>query len=89
MEHKWLKNFDSQGNWTKPERKLHIDGVWYDLDEYAKEKGIQLPDSKPVSIKADTVKKHKTKVNSNEDIRQQDDSGVDPEFGNGISEDTE
>ena len=89
MEHKWLRNFNEHGVWTKPERKLHIDGVWYDLDEYAKEKGIVLPDSKPVSIKADIVKKHKTKVNSNEDIRHEDDSGVDPEFGNGISEDTE
>lgn len=82
MEHKWLRNFDADGNWTKPERKLYIDGVWHDLDEYAKEQGITLPDSKKQP-------KHKTKVNSNEDIREQDDSGIDPESGNGISEDTE
>lgn len=82
MEHKWLRNFDADGNWTKPTRELHIDGVWYDLDEYAKEKGIVLPDSKKQP-------KQKTKVNSNEDIRQQDDDGDDPIVGDGISEDTE
>ena len=82
MEHKWLRNFDADGNWTKPERKLHIDGVWHDLDEYAKEQGITLPDSKKQP-------KQKTKVNSNEDIRQQDDDGDDPIVGDGISEDTE
>ena len=79
MEHKWLKNFDADGNWTKPERVLHIGGKVHDLDEYAKKHGIDLPDSK----------KKKTKVNSNEDIRQQDDEGINSESGNGISEDTE
>tara|TARA_R100001460_G_scaffold56043_2_gene95475 strand:- start:313 stop:525 length:213 start_codon:yes stop_codon:yes gene_type:complete len=69
MEHKWLKNFDADGNWTKPERILHIGGEVHDLDEYAKKHGIDLPDSK----------NKKTKVNSNEDIQRQDDEGIDPE----------
>jgi len=79
MEHKWLKNFDAQGNWIKPERILHIGGEVHDLDEYAKKHGIELPDSK----------KTKTKVNSNEDIRHKDSDGDDPIVGDGISESTE
>ena len=86
MEHKWLRNFDSHGNWTKDSRDIRIESngviITVDMDEYAKDNGIVLPDSKKQP-------KQKTKVNSNEDIREQDDSGVDPESGNGISEDTE
>ncbi len=79
MEHKWLKNFDAEGKWTKPERILHIGGEVHKLDEYAKKHGIELPDSK----------KTKTKVNSNEDIRHKDSDGDDPIVGDGISESTE
>lgn len=86
MKHKWLKLFDADGNWTGTSRNITIEVkgkiVTVDMDEYAKENGIILPDSKKQP-------KHKTKVNSNEDIREQDDSGIDPESGNGISEDTE
>ena len=86
MEHKWLRNFDADGNWKGTSRNIRIEVqgkiVTVDMDEYAKENGIILPDSKKQP-------KQKTKVNSNEDIREQDDSGVDPESGNGISEDTE
>ena len=63
----------------RSDRVINVDGVEHDLDEYAKKHGIDLPDSK----------KKKTKVNSNEDIRQQDDEGIDSESGDGISEDTE
>ena len=86
MEHKWLRNFDADGNWTKPTRDIRIEVggkiVTVDMDEYAKDNGITLPDSKKQP-------KQKTKVNSNEDIRQQDDDGDDPIVGDGISEDTE
>jgi len=48
MKHKWLRNFDSEGNWTKPERVIVVDGVEHDLDEYAKAHGVELPGkSKP------------------------------------------
>lgn len=43
MEHRWMKLFDAEGNWTRPERKIKVNGVEHDLDEYAKEHGIELP----------------------------------------------
>ena len=46
MKHKFLRLFDQDGKWTKPERKIVVDGVEHDLDEYAKEHGIELPDAK-------------------------------------------
>lgn len=63
MEHKWLRNFDEHGVWTKPTREIRveIDGVMtrVDMDEYAQEKGIELPDSKFYKKKKDTkVEKH-------------------------------
>ena len=83
MKHKWLRNFDADGKWTKPSRdiRIEVDGKIkvVNMDEYAKELGIILPDSK----------KPKKQVNSNEDIRQQDNEGDDPIVGDGISEDTE
>ena len=86
MEHKWLRNFDADGNWTKDSRdiRIEVDGkiVTVDMDEYAKDNGITLPDSKK-------QQKQKTKVNSNEDIRHKDNDGDDPIVGDRISEDTE
>ena len=86
MKHKWLKLFDADGNWTGTSRNITIEVkgkiVTVDMDEYAKDNGITLPDSKK-------QQKQKLKVNSNEDIRQQDDDGDDPIVGDGISEDTE
>jgi hypothetical protein len=62
MEHKWLKFFDQDGNWTRPERTIKVDGVEHDLDEYAKEHGIELP----------TGKKSKPKKHINIDIKDED-----------------
>jgi hypothetical protein len=62
MEHKWLRNFDEHGVWTKPTRdiRVEINGVItrVDMDEYAKEKGIELPDSKFYNKKDKKVEKH-------------------------------
>jgi len=46
MKHKWLRNFDKDGNWTGSERKITVNGVEHDLDEYAKKHGIKLPKQK-------------------------------------------
>ena len=46
MKHKFLRNFDADGNWTKDSRQIRVNGVMHDLDEYAKEHGIELPDAK-------------------------------------------
>lgn len=62
MEHKWLRNFDEHGVWTKPTREIRVEinGVItrVDMDEYAKEKGIELPDSKFLKKKDKKVEKH-------------------------------
>lgn len=76
MKHKWMIFFDSAGNWTLPERKIKVAGVIHDLDEYAAEHGIELPDSPK-------------RVNSYEDLEQSQCSGSDPEHGAGDSQVTE
>ena len=73
MEHKWLRNFDADGNWTKPERVIKVDGVEHDLDEYAKAHGVKLP-TKPTKHTKHT-KNADIEVNSNADMEQQDSEG--------------
>mgnify|MGYP003108842238 CR=1 FL=1 len=63
MEHKFLRNFDEHGVWTKPSRIIRVeqDGeiVRVDMDEYAEKHGIELPDKKFFVKKKDVkVKKH-------------------------------
>ena len=70
MTHKFLRNFDAEGHWTKPSRIIQVDGVEHDMDEYAKEHGIELPDSK--SKKHKDIKKE---VNIHADMGKQDHSG--------------
>ena len=84
MTHKFLRNFDPDGNWTKPTRIIRVNGEEHDMDEYAKEHGIELPDSK--KHKPKDIKKE---VNSNADMGQQDDSGDHKVDGNGDSESSE
>jgi len=66
MEHKWLKNFNEYGVWTKPTRNIRIEVngeiVVVDMDEYAEENGIELPDKKF------HVKKKDIKVKKDEDM---------------------
>lgn len=57
MKHKWLRNFDKQGNWTGSERKIVVGGVEHDLDDYAKKQGVKLPDSKK-EINTDIEENH-------------------------------
>ena len=50
MKHKFLRNFDTYGVWTKESRDIavEVNGTIQvvNMDEYAKEHGIELPDSK-------------------------------------------
>jgi len=46
MEHRFLSLF-VDGKWTgNKDRSIKVNGVVHDMDEYAKEHGITLPDSK-------------------------------------------
>ncbi len=78
MEHKWLKLF-VDGVWTgNPDRTIRLNnGEVVDLDEYAKSKGIELPDAK---------QKHKKEVNSYADMEQSHSDGHTEEYGDGDSQ---
>ena len=89
MEYKWMRNFDADGNWTKPTRELRIMNSHgeieiHDLDEYAKANGIELPDAKnsKKTINIDIEDKH-------EDLERPLDSGDTDIDGDGDSESTE
>jgi hypothetical protein len=79
-----MRNYDINGVWTKSQRKINVDGVEHDLDEYAKQHGIDLPDSKKSKkqINTDIEEKH-------EDMEQSLDSGDIEINGDGDSESTE
>jgi len=84
MKHKFLKNYDLEGKWTKPTRIIRVDGIEHDMDEYAKEHGIELPDSK--SKKHKDIKKE---VNTNADMGKQDHHRDHKVDGDGDSESSE
>lgn len=85
MKHKWLRNYNSEGVWTKPERKINVDGVEHNLDEYAKKHGIDLPDAK--KIKKQINKDIQEESYGDMGQAQQPESAT--EHGNGDSESTE
>jgi len=80
MKHKWLRNYDSNGVWTKAKRIINVDGVEYNLDDYAATHGIKLPDAKP---------KKQKQVNTDADMEQSLDSRDIEVDGDGDSESTE
>ena len=90
MAHRFMKLF-VDGKWTGNEdRSITVreeDGsvVTHNIDEYAKEHGIELPDSKH-SKKHKDIKKE---VNSNADMEQSHHSGDSKVDGNGDSEGSE
>jgi len=73
MEHRWLRNFDETGRWTKHSRDIRIEVngeiITVDMDEYAEELGIELPDSKWFKKKKDI------KVVKDEDMEETHDGG--------------
>ena len=82
MKHRWLRKFDSDGVWQgNPDRTISVDGRTHDLDEYAKQHGIELPDSK---VKKE--KKTKKEVNSYADMEQSHSDGHTEEYGDGDSQ---
>ena len=88
MEHRFLKLFDAEGNWHgNPDRSITVNGEKHDLDEYAKEHGIELPSgptapNKPKKVNTDIKEKH-------EDMERSHDSGDTEVDGDGSSESTE
>lgn len=88
MTHKFLTFFDEHGNWLgNPDRSIRVNGVVHNLDEYAKEHGIELPSgptapNKPKKVNTDIEEKH-------EDMEQSHDSGDTEVDGDGNSESTE
>ena len=67
MEHRFLTLF-VDGKWTgNPDRTIRIKGEVHNMDEYAAENGIVLPDSKP-------HKKHKKQINT--DIEEKDNADM-------------
>ena len=83
MEHKFLRLF-VDGKWTgNSDRSISINGVKHDMDEYAKEHGIELPDSKSKKqINTDVEETH-------EDMERPHDAGNTEVDGDGNSESTE
>lgn len=88
MKHRFLRGFDQDGKWTKPSRQIRVkhDGeiIEVDMDEYAKQHGIELPDAKN--------KKHKDlkkEVNTDADMGKTHDSGHSEVDGTRDSESSE
>jgi hypothetical protein len=82
MEHRFLNIFEN-GVWPRPDRIIKVNGVEHDMDEYAKEHGITLPDSG-----AKPQKKINTDVKEKEhaDMEHKDHSRDIEVDGNGNSE---
>ncbi len=73
----------SNGVWKgNPDRTITIDGVKHNLDEYAKEQGIELPDGKKTKV----LKPFKKQVNSYADMGQTFDEGHPEVDGDGDSQ---
>ena len=75
MEHKFLRSFDHDGVWQgRQDRVIVVHGVEHDMDEYAKEHGIVLPDSKGKKM---PKKEINIDIQEKEDgdMEQQDDEG--------------
>ena len=84
MEHKFMRLF-VDGVWTgNADRSISINGLKHDMDEYAKQHGIELPDAKKSkkTINKDVKEKH-------EDMERSHDSGDTEVDGDGDSESTE
>ena len=89
---KFLRGFDSMGVWTKDSRIIRVEenGVIreVDMDEYANEHGIDLPDAK-------ATKKSKKPINTDieensyGDMESTHAAGSPEEHGDGDSESTE
>lgn len=76
MQHKFMRLYIN-GEWTgNPERTIRVNGVTHDLDTYAKQHGIELPDAK----------KAKKQVNITEDIQREEHADMGEPLDNGHTE---
>lgn len=86
---KFLRGFDANGVWTKDSRMIRVEHagaiVEVDMDDYAAEHGIELPDAKKSKKKINTDIEEK----SYGDMGQTSSSGSAEEHGDGDSESTE
>jgi hypothetical protein len=85
MEHKFLRLFVN-GKWTgNPDRTITIkkgsEYVIVDMDEYAKEHGIELPTGPTAPKKPKNKKKDDVEVNSNADMGTKHHEGHTEESG--------
>jgi len=84
MEHKFMRLF-VDGKWTgKEDRSITINGVKHDMDEYAKEHGITLPDAKKSTKKVNIDIQEET----HEDMERPHDAGSTEVDGDGSSKST-
>ena len=73
----------SNGVWQgNPDRTITVKGEKHNLDEYAKEQGIELPDGKKTKV----LKPFKKQVNSYADMGQTFDEGHPEVDGDGDSQ---
>jgi len=85
MEHKFLKLY-KDGVWTgRHDRKITVEGVEHDLDDYAQAHGIELPDAKKSKKKINIDKQD----HSYGDMERQDHRSDKDVDGEGDSQSTE
>tara|TARA_R110000803_G_scaffold4020_3_gene13773 strand:+ start:8630 stop:8902 length:273 start_codon:yes stop_codon:yes gene_type:complete len=89
MEHKFIRNFDKNGVWTKESRDIRVkikgEVQVVNMDDYAKEHGIELPDAKATKKPAKQVNID-IQEEQDADMEQQDDTRDIEIDGNGDSE---
>lgn len=84
MQHKFLSLYKN-GVWTgKPDRTITVNGVKHDLDDYAKQHGIELPDSKAPK----KAKKSEEPVNTIEDVMEEDYADMEQQDDSGDTEES-
>lgn len=95
MEHKWLRLF-VDGKWTgSPDRTITVNGVQHDMDEYAKQHDITLPNSKTNKQKTSVVKELDNIIDEDikteekhADMEHKESTGHNEEPGDGDSQST-
>jgi hypothetical protein len=74
MQHKFLRLFVDDV-WTGPaDRTIWVDGVEYDMDQYAKDHGIELPDAKKSKKQINKVEEHNADMDRTGDTSDTEES---------------
>ena len=78
MQHKFMRLYIN-GEWTgNTDRAIRVNGVTHDLDTYAKEHGIELPDAK----------KAKKQINTTKDIQEEEYADMEQSHNSGDTEES-